>query len=206
MATATLVDRTGKAVGQVELPPPFGAKPHTAAIYEALEAALRNRRAGTAATKTRGEVRGGGRKPWRQKGTGRARAGSTRSPLWVGGGVVFGPQPRDYSARLPQKVRRLALRSALSAKAASGAVTVVADLGLESGKTKDLAAFLDALVPQGRVAVITAAVDARLVRAARNIPGVAVLAAAALNLKDLLVADHLVVAREALPRLEEALS
>jgi len=205
MVKAPLVDASGAARGEVELPEQiFGIAPNAAVVHEALTRQLAARRLGTRATKTRGEVRGGGRKPWRQKGTGRARHGSRRSPIWVGGGVAFGPHPGLPGAGLPRKMRRLAVRSLLADKARHGALTVLEELRLDTPRTKDLAGVLQRLGAAGqKVLVVTATANATLVKAAENLRGVTILTARTLNVHDLLTHDRLVVTREALEALPE---
>jgi large subunit ribosomal protein L4 len=165
---------------------------------------LSNRRAGTASTKTKGFVRGGGKKPWRQKGTGRARAGSARSPLWVGGGTIFGPQPRDYSYRLPKKARREALLSALSLKNRDGKIIVLDKLEMAEAKTKLMRKMLEDLQVEKALIVIPQS-DEKVQRAARNLPNVKVLRAEGLNVHDLLRYEHLILTEGSLKLLEERL-
>ncbi len=205
MMKAPLVDGTGVARGDVDLPEQiFGITPNAGVVHEVLAWQLAARRLGTHSTKTRGEVRGGGRKPWRQKGTGRARHGSRRSPLWVGGGITFGPRPAIPGYALPKRVRRLAVRSMLADKARSGQLTVVEDLRLEAPRTKELAALLARLgVGAEKVVLVTAAHNQTLVQAAGNLPGVTVLTARTVNVHDLLAHPRLVVTREALDVLQE---
>lgn len=205
MMKAPLVDGTGVARGDVDLPEQiFGITPNAAVVHEVLAWQLAARHLGTHSTKTRGEVRGGGRKPWRQKGTGRARHGSRRSPLWVGGGITFGPRPAIPGYALPKRVRRLAVRSLLADKARSGQLTVVEDLRLEAPRTKELAALLARLgVGAEKVVLVTAAHNQTLVQAAGNLPGVTVLTARTVNVHDLLAHPRLVVTREALDVLRE---
>ena len=166
-------------------------------------AQLAGRHLGTHDTKTRGEVRGGGRKPYRQKGTGRARQGSIRAPHYAGGGVVFGPHPRSYEQRLPRKMKRLALRGALTAKLADGAIRVIDRFGLEEIKTRDLLSILAALRADGRVLVVAPATDERLILSARNLPEVEVILADSLNVVDLLNADVVLIEQPALERMSE---
>ncbi len=205
MMKAPLVDGTGAARGEVDLPEQiFGITPNAAVVHEVLTWQLVGRHLGTHATKTRGEVRGGGRKPWRQKGTGRARHGSRRSPLWVGGGITFGPRPATPGYALPKRVRRLAVRSLLADKARGGHLTVVEALHLEAPRTKDLAAVLARVgVGDEKVVLVTAAHNQTLVKAADNLPGVTVLTARTLNVHDLLAHARLVVTREALGVMQE---
>ena len=183
----------------------FGAKTRAHLLHQAVVMQLANRRAGTAATKTKGFVRGGGKKPWKQKGTGRARAGSTRSPIWVGGGTVFGPTPRDYSYRMPRTARREALLSALSVKNRDGKLIVVDKFSLEAAKTKIMAQALAELKVTSALIVIAGA-DATIERSARNLPKVKVLRVEGLNVYDLLRYDHLVLTEGALKILEERLA
>ncbi|HEY7558150.1 MAG TPA: 50S ribosomal protein L4 [Candidatus Binatia bacterium] len=179
------------------------ARPHL--LHQTVLMQLANRRAGTAATKSKGFVRGGGKKPWRQKGTGRARAGSIRSPIWVGGGTIFGPQPRDYSYRMPRTARRKALVSALSLKNRDGKIIIVDKLEPEQPKTKIMAQALAQLKVQSALIVIAAA-DERIERAARNLPKVKVLRVDGLNVYDLLRYEHLILTEGALRAIEERLA
>lgn len=189
---------TGATVGTLTLDDRvFGIEPNRAVLHQTVVAQLANRRLGTADTKTRGEVRGGGKKPWRQKGTGRARQGSTRAPHWRGGGVVFGPHPRSYQQRLPRKMRRLALRSALSDKAATGGLIVVENFGLAEPKAKIMLTALTAIGVTGKTICVVPAVDANLRRAAGNLPGVHVALPNGLSVIELLNADFVIFSREA---------
>jgi large subunit ribosomal protein L4 len=183
----------------------FGAKTRAHLLHQAVVMQLANRRAGSASTKSKGFVSGGGKKPWRQKGTGRARAGSIRSPIWVGGGTVFGPQPRDYSYRMPRTARREALLSALSLKHRDGKVIVVDKFELEEAKTKLMVKALAELKVESAVFVIGAS-NEKIERAARNLPKLKVLRVEGLNVYDLLRYDHLILTQEALQRLEERLA
>jgi large subunit ribosomal protein L4 len=183
----------------------FGAKTRAHLLHQAVVMQLANRRAGTAATKTKGFVRGGGKKPFKQKGTGRARAGSIRSPIWVGGGTVFGPTPRDYSYRMPRTARREALLSALSVKNRDGKLIVVDKFSLEAAKTKIMAQALAELKVTSALIVIAGA-DATIERSARNLPKVKVLRVEGVNVYDLLRYDHLVLTEGALKLLEERLA
>jgi large subunit ribosomal protein L4 len=183
----------------------FGAKTRAHLLHQAVVMQLANRRAGSAATKSKGFVRGGGKKPWRQKGTGRARAGSTRSPIWVGGGTVFGPTPRDYSYRMPRTARHQALLSALSLKNRDGKIIVVDKLELEAAKTKLMVAALAQLKIASALIVIAQA-DVNLERSARNLPRIKVRRVEGLNVYDLLRYDHLVLTVGALKLLEERLT
>jgi len=183
----------------------FGAKPRTHLLHQAVVMQLANRRTGSAATKSKGFVSGGGKKPWRQKGTGRARAGSVRSPIWVGGGTVFGPQPRDYSYRMPRTARREALLSALSLKKRENKVIVVDKFELEQAKTKLMVQALAELKVASALLVIPQA-DAKIERSARNLPKVKVLRVEGLNVYDLLRYEHLILTDDALKILQEKLA
>jgi large subunit ribosomal protein L4 len=204
MPQTTLFDRTGKDVGSVELVDALFAAPVNAAVlHQVVTAQLAGRRTGTADTKTRGEVRGGGKKPYRQKGTGRARQGSTSAPHYRGGGAVFGPHPRSYEQRLPRKMKRLALRGALTAKLGDEAIKVIDTFALEAIRTRDLAGILGALEARGRVLVVAPERDERLELSARNLPAVDVILADSLNVVDLLKADVVLIVQPALARMEE---
>jgi len=183
----------------------FGAKTRTHLLHQAVVMQLANRRTGSAATKSKGFVSGGGKKPWRQKGTGRARAGSIRSPIWVGGGTVFGPQPRDYSYRMPRTARREALLSALSLKKRESKLIVVDKLELEQAKTKLMVQALADLKVVSALLVIPQA-DAKIERSARNLPNVKVLRVDGLNVYDLLRYEHLILTEQALKILQEKLA
>jgi large subunit ribosomal protein L4 len=204
MPQTTLYDRTGKSLGSVELADALFAAPVNAAVlHQVVTAQLAARRIGTHDTKTRGEVRGGGAKPYRQKGTGRARQGSRRAPHYKGGGVVFGPHPRSYEQRLPRKMKRLALRGALTAKLGDEAVKVIDTFGLDGIRTRDLVGVLGALEAKGRVLVVAPQRDEKLELSARNLPTVEVLLADSLNVVDLLKADLVLIEQPALARMEE---
>ena len=203
MPKATVYDMTGKAVGEYELSDAvFGIEPDKVAMFEAVKNHLANCRQGTQSTLTRAEVRGGGRKPWRQKGTGRARQGSIRSPQWTHGGIALGPKPRDYSYRLNKKYRRLALKSALSAKAAAGEVMVVENLNLAEIKTKTMAAFLNALEAK-KALIVTPEVCENVVKSARNIPGAMTTTATIINVYDILNHDKFIVDKSAVEKIQE---
>ncbi len=204
MPQTTLYARTGEAIGTVELSDELFAAPVNAAVlHQAVTAQLAGRRLGTSDTKTRGEVAGGGRKPYRQKGTGRARQGSRRAPHYAGGGVVFGPHPRSYAQRLPRKMKRLALRGALTAKFGADAIKVLDAFALEEIRTKELVGVLGNLQVSGRVLIVAPGRDERLDLSARNLPRVEVLLADSLNIVDVLKADTVVIEQSALARLEE---
>ncbi len=199
---------TGDPAGEVDLPESvFGVRPHAAVVHQALVAQHANARKGTASTKTRGEVEGSTRKIWRQKGTGRARHGDIRAPIFVGGGVVFGPKPRDYRHRLPKAMRRLALRSVLSDAAQTGRLVVVEGFGVREGRTREVAAFLHKLgVADQRVVLLVGSEGPLVGRAARNLPRVVVLTPSTLNVADLLWADRIVVSQQALRGVQEVLA
>jgi len=204
MAKTTVLKADGAKGASVELADGlFGAPVNAALIHQAAVRQLAGRRVGTADTQTRAEVRGGGRKPWRQKGTGRARQGSRRAPQWAGGGVVFGPHPRAYDQKMNTKMRRAALRGVLSAKAADGAVRVVEGFGLDEIGTRAFAERLAAWEAGGKVLVVLAARDDVVERSCRNLREVHVLLADSLNVVDLLDADTIVFTRDALTRAEE---
>lgn len=194
----------GKQVGEIELPEAvFGIEPNAAVVHEAVKNHLANKRQGTQSALTRAEVSGGGRKPWRQKGTGRARQGSTRAPQWTHGGVVFAPKSRDYSYTLNKKVKRLAMKSVLSAKAAENNLVVIDNIKMDSIKTKDFASFLNAVGAAKKPLVVTAENDQIVVKSGRNIPGCAVTFANLINVYDVLNAEKLVVDQKALAKIEE---
>jgi large subunit ribosomal protein L4 len=205
MLTAKRYSVSGQENGTVQLPEAaFGAPARPDVVYDALRSYMANQRQGTVATKTRSLVSGGGKKPWKQKGTGRARHGSIRSPIWVGGGTVFGPQPRDYSYQLPKKMRRLAIRSVLSDRARDGVVYVVDDIKFEKPSTKSVATLLKSLNLGGKkVMVIGGEPNVTLYRSVRNIAGARVSPARQINVYDLLATEAVVVLAGALPALEE---
>lgn len=204
MPKATVFDMTGKQVGEIELSESiFGIEPNTPAMHAAVVNQLANRRQGTQSTLTRTEVNGGGRKPWRQKGTGRARQGSTRAPQWTHGGIALGPKPRSYRYTLNKKLRRLALKSALSAKCAAGELIVIDDLKMDEIKTKSFAGFLGAVGANNGALVVTAEPKVNVIKSARNIPGVRTTIAPVLNVYDVLDGDKLIVDRAAVARIEE---
>ena len=204
MPSTTLYDKAGKSLGDVELNADLFAAPVNAAVlHQVVTAQLAAKRIGTHSTKNRGDVAGGGKKPYRQKGTGRARQGSTRAPHYRGGGAVFGPHPRSYEQRLPRKMRRLALRGALTAKLGDEAIRIVDAFGLEAFKTKDVVALLSAVNASGRVLVVAPGVDEKLRLSARNLPTVEVILADSLNVVDLVNADTVIIEQPALARMEE---
>ena len=204
MPQTTLCDKTGASVGSVELNDELFAAPvNVAVLHQVVTAQLAGRRMGTHDTKTRGEVRGGGAKPYRQKGTGRARQGSKSAPHYRGGGAVFGPHPRSYEQRLPRKMRRLALRGALTAKLGDAAIRVIDAFALERVKTRDFVGILAALNATGRVLIVAPGGDEQLKLSARNLPTVEVILADSLNVVDLIKADTIVIEQPALARMEE---
>jgi large subunit ribosomal protein L4 len=197
---------SGKQVGEIELSDAvFGITPNEAVLHEAVVMQRASLRRGTHATKNRAAVRGGGKKPWRQKGTGRARHGSIRSPLWVGGGVVFGPQPRSYAYKLPKKVRRLAIKSALSSKVIDSELIVLDELKMEQPKTKEMIQVLKNLGVERKALIVTDNLEDNAVLSARNIPGVKLISADGLNVLDVLYHDKLILTRGAVNRVEEVL-
>lgn len=204
MPTANVVNMAGAKVGEIELAESiFGIEPNPAVVHEVVKNHLANCRQGTQSSLTRAEVSGGGRKPWKQKGTGRARQGSTRAPQWTHGGIVFAPKPRDYSYTLNKKAKRLALKSVLSAKAAEQNVVVIDEIKMDAPKTKAFAAFLNAVGCTSKTLVVTANADQNVVRSGRNIEGCEVTFANLLNTYDVLHADKLVVDQAALQKIQE---
>ena len=204
MSSMKVLNMAGAEVGTVELSDAiFGIEPNPVVVHEVVKNHLANCRQGTQSALTRAEVSGGGRKPWRQKGTGHARQGSTRAPQWTHGGIVFAPKPRDYSYVLNKKVKRLALKSVLSAKVAEGKLVVIDSIKMDAIKTADFRKFLTAVNVDGKAVVITPAVDTVVVKSARNIPGVLTTIANMLNVYDIINAQYLVVDQAALAKIEE---
>ena len=204
MSSMKVLNMAGAEVGTVELNDEiFGITPNPVVVHEVVKNHLANCRQGTQSALTRAEVSGGGRKPWRQKGTGHARQGSTRAPQWTHGGIVFAPKPRDYSYVLNKKVKRLALKSVLSAKAASGELIVVDAIELPAIKTAEFKKFLTAVKADGKAVVVTPEKNDTIVKSARNIPGVLTTPATILSVYDLLNAKYLVVDQRALATIEE---
>ena len=200
MVNVAVRDRTGAETGKIELDAStFGIEPNKAVMHQVVTAQLAARRSGTQSTKTRAEVRGGGAKPWRQKGTGRARHGSIRSPQWRGGGVALGPKPRDYSQRTPKKMIRLAVRSALSDRASSGRVVVVGEWGFEAPKTQEAVTALDALGTEGRVLIVAERTDVNTWRSFANLGRAHVVSPGELNTYDVLVSDWVIFTKRTLP-------
>lgn len=207
MPKVTLYNQSGSQVGEIELNDSvFGIEPNNHVLFEAVVAQRASLRQGTHKTKVRSEVAGGGRKPWRQKGTGRARQGSIRSPQWRGGGTVFGPTPRSYSYKLPKKVRRLAIKSALSSKVLEENVLVLESLAFETPKTKDFKGFLKGLSVDSKALIVTAGLDENVALSARNIPGVTVVSAEGISVLDVLGHDKLIMTKAAVEKVEEVLA
>ena len=204
MSKTFVYDMSGKQVGEIELPEAlFGVEVNQSVVHDVVKNHLANVRQGTQSALTRAEVSGGGRKPWRQKGTGRARQGSTRAPQWTHGGIVFAPKPRDYSYTLNKKTRRLALKSALTAKANESAVVVIDSIKMDSPKTKEFAAFLAAVGAEKKPLVVTAEACQNVVKSGRNIPGCNVTFANLLNVYDIVNANKLVLDKAALEKIVE---
>ena len=204
MSTIKVVNMSGVETGSVELSDAiFGVEPNMSVVHEVVKNHLANCRQGTQSALTRAEVSGGGRKPWRQKGTGRARQGSTRAPQWTHGGIVFAPKPRSYSYVLNKKVKRLALKSVLSSKVADGELIVVDKIEMSEIKTKEFRKFLDAVKADGKAVVVTPEINANVVKSARNLPGVVTAPAKLINVYDLVNAKYLVVDKDALAVIEE---
>ncbi|SDW90372.1 LSU ribosomal protein L4P [Marininema mesophilum] len=206
MPKVNVLDMNGSQVGELELSASvFGIEPNEAVLHEAVVMQQASLRRGTHAVKNRSAVRGGGRKPWKQKGTGRARHGSIRSPIWVGGGVAFGPTPRSYGFKMPKKVRRLAIRSALSSKVKSDGLVVLNQLSFDAPKTKEMTKVLNNLKADRKALVVGRGYDENVVLSARNIPGVKFVDAEGLNVLDVLNYDKLIITQEAVSRVEEVL-
>ncbi|HHU33411.1 MAG: 50S ribosomal protein L4 [Zhaonellaceae bacterium] len=207
MPKVPVYNMQGSQVDEIELKDEvFGVEFNEAAVHNAVVMQLASQRRGTHSVKTRAEVSGGGRKPWRQKGTGRARVGSTRNPIWRGGGIVFGPTPRSYKYNLPKKARRVALKSALSLKVAEGNFIVVDNLSFAEPKTKEMVKVLKALNADSKALVVTAEKDANVERSARNIKGVVPVEASGINVYDLMKHDKLVITKDAVAKVEEVLA
>ncbi|GAB2695806.1 50S ribosomal protein L4 [Paenibacillus thermoaerophilus] len=204
MPKVAVYNVSGAQVGEIELDDSvFGIQPHAHAVHEAVLLQQASLRAGTHKVKGRSEVRGGGRKPWRQKGTGRARQGSIRAPQWKGGGVVFGPTPRSYAFKLPKKVRRLAIKSALSSKVADSNIIVLDQLQLAQAKTKEFATILKNLKVERKALVVALEHDENLALSARNLQGVKVVAADGINVLDVVAHDKLIITKDAVAKVEE---
>lgn len=204
MPQVTVFDMTGKSVGEMTLSDAiFGIEPNTSVMHAAVVNYLANQRQGTQSTLTRSVVSGGGRKPWKQKGTGRARQGSTRAPQWTHGGIALGPKPRDYSYELPKKVKRLALKSAFSAKVAGNDMIVVDNIAVDSFKTKTVVEMLSNLGADKKALIVMPEVDTKLIKSAANIPGVKTALVNTINVYDILNCDKFIVAKSALEKIEE---
>ncbi len=208
MPKLSVYNLAGQVTGEIELNDQvFGVEFNEAVVHQAIVMQLANQRQGTSATKTRGMVRGGGRKPWKQKGTGRARSGSTRSPIWVGGGTTFGPQPRSYAKKMPRKARRLALCCALSAKVAAGEMVVVEGLTFDAPKTKNVAAMLGAFEAADKKAlIITNGDNVNVELSARNMPKVTAISNMGLNCFDILNSNKVFLDKEIVEKIEEVLA
>ncbi|MCH4006504.1 MAG: 50S ribosomal protein L4 [Eubacterium sp.] len=204
MATVKMLNMAGQEAGTIELNDElFGIEPNENAVHEVVKNYLANQRQGTQSAKTRAEVRGGGRKPFRQKGTGRHRQGSTTDPSQIGGGIVFAPKPRDYRYSVPKKVKKLALRSALSAKAADGEIIVLDELKMDTPKTKEMAATLKNINAASKALIVTAEKDENVVRSAANIPGVRTVLASNMNVYEIVNYTSFIVTQEAVKKIEE---
>jgi large subunit ribosomal protein L4 len=207
MTKVSVLSQTGASVGEIELNDTiFGIEPNEAVLFDAVIAQRASLRQGNHKVKNRSEVAGGGRKPWRQKGTGRARQGSIRSPQWRGGGTVFGPVPRSYSYKLPKKVRRLAIKSALSSKVLAENILVLENLAFEAPKTKEFTKVLKGLSVESKALIVTADLDENVALSARNIPGVTVVTANGINVLDVLNHDKLIMTKAAVEKVEEVLA
>lgn len=204
MPKVAVYDINGKQVGDIELSDSvFGIEPNKYVLHDAVVMQQASLRQGTHKVKGRSEVRGGGRKPWKQKGTGRARQGSIRAPQWRGGGIVFGPTPRSYAYKLPKKVRRLAIKSALSSKVIANEIIVLDQLSFNQPKTKDFVAFLKNHNIDRKALVVAAEFDDNIVLSSRNIPGIKFVTAEGINVLDVLVYDKLIITKEAVGKVEE---
>ena len=207
MPKVALLNVQGSQVGEIELNDAvFGIEPNESVVHEAVVMQMASWRQGTHCTKSRGEVRGGGRKPWRQKGTGRARAGTSRSPLWRGGAIIFGPKPRSYSFSIPKKKRRLALKSVLSSKLAENELIVLDSLNFDQPKTKEMVKVLEALKVEKKALVVTGEVNENVIKSARNIEGITPVAAASINVYDVLNHGKLILTKDAVAKIEEVLA
>ena len=204
MHKVAVYNASGAEVGEIELSETvFGIEPNVHVLHSAVVMQQASLRAGTHKTKGRSEVRGGGRKPWKQKGTGRARQGSIRAPQWKGGGIVFGPTPRSYGYKLPKKVRRLAIKSALSSKVIDNDFVVLDQLNIAAPKTKEIVSLLKALKVDRRALLVTSDLDENVALSARNIPGVKFVSAQGLNVLDVMLHDKLIITKDAVQKVEE---
>lgn len=204
MPKVNVYNMQGDQVEQIELNEAiFGIEVNQHVVYEVVKNQLANKRQGTQSAKTRAEVRGGGRKPWRQKGTGRARAGSTRAPHWTGGGVTFAPKPRDYSYRVPKKIRRLAMKSALTSKVLENEIIVIDEFKLDAPKTKDMVNVLNKLSADRKALIVTLNPETNVIKSANNIPNVQTTVVNNLNVYDILKYNSLIITKEAVRKVEE---
>ena len=204
MPKVNVYNMLGEEVGEIELNEDvFGIEVNEHVVYEAVKNQLANKRQGTQSAKTRSEVRGGGRKPWRQKGTGRARAGSIRAPHFTGGGVTFAPKPRDYSYKIPKKVRRLALKSALSSKVLGNEIIVIDEINFDSPKTKDMANFLSKINANKKALIVMDKKDVNVMKSAKNIPNIETAQVNTINVYDILKYDSFIITKEAVRKVEE---
>ncbi|MGE5389504.1 MAG: 50S ribosomal protein L4 [Deltaproteobacteria bacterium] len=204
MPKVALYDMSGAQIGELDLSENvFGIEPNEAVLHQFVKMQLANKRVGTSSTKSKAEVSGSGKKPWRQKGTGRARVGQKRNPVWKGGGIAFGPKPRDYSFKMPRKIRRLAMRSALSSKVLDKNIIVVDQLSFEEPKTKQMVQALEALKAGKKTLVVTTGEQQNVMKSARNIPGVKPLGVDFINVYDLLKYETLLITKDAVARVEE---
>lgn len=204
MPKVAIYNISGDPVGEIELSDDvFGIEVNEYVLHEVVKNQLANRRQGTQSTKTRAEVRGGGRKPWRQKGTGRARVGSIRSPLWIGGGVTFAPKPRDYSYRLPKRVRKLAMKSALTSKVNNNEFIVLDELNIQIPKTRDMSNILKNLNVDKKALIIMDEKNEAVIKSARNIPGIKTALVNTLNVYDILKYDKFIITKDAVQKVEE---
>ena len=204
MPKVAIYNISGDKISEIELNDDvFGVEVNEYALHEVVKNQLANRRQGTQSAKTRAEVRGGGRKPWRQKGTGRARVGSIRSPIWVGGGVTFAPKPRDYSYKLPRKVRKLAMKSALTTKVNNDEIIVLDELNMRAPKTKEMVTILKNLNVDKKALIVTDGKNEEVYKSTRNIPGIKTASVNTLNVYDILKYDTLILTKDAVEKIEE---
>lgn len=207
MPKVNVLNMSGEQIEEIELSEDiFGVEVNQHVVYEVVKNQLANKRQGTQSTKTRAEVRGGGRKPWRQKGTGRARHGSTRSPIWKGGGVTFAPKPRDYSYKVPKKVRRLALKSVLSSKVEMGEIIVVDKINFDAPKTKEMANFLASIKADKKALIVMDEKNVNVIKSAKNIPNVETALVNTINVYDILKYNSFIITKEAVKKVEEVYS
>ena len=204
MPKVNVYNMLGEQVGEIELSDNiFGIEVNQHVVYEVVKNQLANKRQGTQSTKTRAEVRGGGRKPWKQKGTGRARQGSTRAPHFTGGGVTFGPKPRDYSYKVPKKIRRLALKSALTSKVLNNEIIVIDEINFETPKTKDMANFLSKINADKKALIVMGEKNTNVIKSASNIPNVATALVNTINVYDILKYNSFIITKDAVTKVEE---